>query len=302
MGRKTSSTRQAVRGLLATAVLRLMAWLPLSFNRRVGSFLGWLAWTLGSENRRFTEINLAIAFPDMPPAQRAQLARQSLIESARGMAELGWVWHRPQQALARTRGNNAELQAVLASETPVMILAPHLGCWEVLNFWLTQQADLHAMFMPSGIDRLDALVLKSRQTLGSTLHPATARGVVSLVKAIRQGQAITAILPDQVPDAHSGLYANFYGRPARTGTLSSKLIRQTGARVFMAFAKRLPSAQGYEIQMLPADNEIYSEDLDTSVAALNRSVEQLIALCPEQYLWSYRRWRKPPPGMKSPYK
>lgn len=302
MGRKSSSTTLTLRGLVAVAVLRLLAWLPLRANRAVGTLTGLLSWWLHSNNRRITEINLGIAFPHLCAIEREQLARTSLIESARSMAELGWVWHRPEQALAITRGDNEAFQSALADGKPVMILAPHLGCWEVLNFWLTQQADLHAMFAPSKIARLDALVLRSRERLGSTLHPATARGVVSLVKAIRKGHAITAILPDQVPDKNSGLYADFYGRPARTGTLSSKLIQQTGATTFLAFAKRLPGAQGYQIIMQPAEADIYSDNLATSLAGLNRGVEQLIAQCPEQYLWSYKRFRKPPPGINSPYK
>jgi KDO2-lipid IV(A) lauroyltransferase len=115
------------------------------------------------------------------------------------------------------------------------------------------------------------------------------------VRALKGG-AITAILPDQVPDRRSGRFAPFFGHPALTGTLSCKLIQQSGAQVFMATALRLPGVQGYRICFREPDADIYSEDLDTSLAALNQSVEALIREAPEQYLWSYRRFRRVPPG------
>jgi Kdo2-lipid IVA lauroyltransferase/acyltransferase len=301
MGRKTHQATLQLRGRLATGMLRLMASLPLATNRAFGWLIGWLLWLLNGDSRRVTEINLERCLPDLSAQQRRLLARQSLIETGKGMTELGWIWHHQEQALALSRGGNSEFDAALKSGTPIIILAPHLGCWEVLNFWLAQQAPMHAMFLPSGIDRLDNLVRASREKIGSTMHPATARGVATLVRALKKGHSLTAILPDQVADRRGGRFADFYGHPAWTGTLSSKLIQQSGAQVFMAFAKRLPAQNGYEIVMQPADQDIYAEDIGTSLAGLNRSIEALIAEAPAQYLWSYKRFRRAPEGQTKPY-
>lgn len=301
MGRKTHQATLQLRGRLATGLLQLMALLSLNANRAVGHFIGLLLWQLNGSSRRVTETNLQMCFPEMPSQQRTLLARQSLIETAKGMTELGWVWHRPEQALALTHGGNTEFSAALETGAAVIVLAPHLGCWEVLNFWLAKQAPMHAMFLPSGIQRLDDLVLASREKIGSTMHPATARGVATLVRALKKGHSLTAILPDQVADRHGGRFADFYGQPAWTGTLSSKLIQQTGAQVFMAFAKRLPEHNGYQVLMQPADQGIYSDDMDTSLAALNNSIEALISEAPAQYLWSYKRFRRAPEGQAKPY-
>lgn len=301
MGRKTRQATLQLRGHLATGVLRLMALLPLAANRAFGRMIGLLLWQLNGVSRRVTEINLARCLPNLPAEKRNLLARQSLIETGKGMTELGWVWHHPEQALVLTHGGNSEFDAALESGTPVIVLAPHLGCWEVLNFWLAKQAPMHAMFLPSGVERLDNLVRTSREKIGSTMHPATARGVATLVRALKKGHSLTAILPDQVANRRGGRFADFYGQPAWTGTLSAKLIQQTSAQVFMAFAKRLPDASGYQVIMQPADNDIYADDIDTSLAALNRAIESLIAEAPAQYLWSYKRFRRAPDGQSKPY-
>jgi KDO2-lipid IV(A) lauroyltransferase len=41
--------------------------------------------------------------------------------------------------------------------------------------------------------------------------------------------------------------------------------------------------------------------MDTSLAAVNRAVEDCIAIDPAQYLWSYRRFKTQPEGVPDFY-
>lgn len=293
---------QTFKGRTAVLALRLVACLPFTLNRWLATLIGTLIATLPTAALRNSRINLALCYPELSARQHKRLARQSLVESIRNTFEIALFWHHPEAGLKRVvRVDGGEpLQAAVDSGKPVMILAPHLGCWEVLNFWLADHYDLHVMFAPSGLPEVDALVRQGREHFGSTMYPTTARGVAGLVRAMRKG-AMTAILPDQVPDRRSGRHAPFYGQPAYTGTLACKLVQQTGAQPFMAWAKRLPGTQGYELRFRPADNAIADPDLDTSLVALNQSIEALINEGPEQYLWSYKRFRRPPAGIRAPY-
>lgn len=53
--------------------------------------------------------------------------------------------------------------------------------------------------------------------------------------------------------------------------------------------------------LLPVGEDLYSEDIQTSLAALNRGVEAIVALAPEQYQWEYKRFRDRPPGVSAAY-
>jgi KDO2-lipid IV(A) lauroyltransferase len=57
----------------------------------------------------------------------------------------------------------------------------------------------------------------------------------------------------------------------------------------------------YRVSVIPAGEDLYSEDADLALAALNRGVEQCIAIDPAQYLWSYRRFRTRPEGERPVY-
>ena len=300
MGRRTNPYIQTLKGRAAVGALRLLGLLPFRLNRAGAAALGGLLARLSTEAREVTRINLSLCLPDHP--DREALVRESLVESVKNTFEIARFWSKPEDGLQRVVSEQGDgpLREAVANKEPILILAPHLGCWEVLNFWLAREFGLHAMFAPSGLPELDALVKQGREHFGTTMYPATARGVAGLVRAMRKG-ALTAILPDQVADRRSGRFAPFFGQPAYTGTLSCKLVKQTNARVFMAWARRLPGDEGFEIRVRPADPDIHDEDLDHALKAMNRSIEALILEDPSQYLWSYKRFRRQPPGGTLPY-
>ena len=300
MGRRTNPYIQTLKGRAAVGALRLLGLLPFRLNRALATTLGRLLSRLSTEARQVTRINLSLCLPDHP--DREALVRESLVESVKNTFEIARFWSHPEDGLRRVVSEQGDgpLREAVANQEPILILAPHLGCWEVLNFWLAREFGLHAMFAPSGLPELDALVKQGREHFGTTMYPASARGVAGLVRAMRKG-ALTASLPDQVADRRSGRFAPFFGQAAYTGTLSCKLVKQTNARVFLAWARRLPGDQGFEIRVRPADPDIHDEDLDHALKAMNRSIEALILEDPAQYLWSYKRFRRQPPGGTLPY-
>jgi len=59
--------------------------------------------------------------------------------------------------------------------------------------------------------------------------------------------------------------------------------------------ERLPGGR-FRVNFMRADEDVYSADMETSLAAVNRGVERCIALDPAQYLWSYKRFKTRPEG------
>jgi len=308
MGKYDDTRRNRIRGRLAVAALRLIAALPLALNRRFGALVGWLAWRFGGEPRRISDINLRLCFPELSDTERTALLRQSMIETGKGASEMAALWLNPPLAIRHIVAVEGDqpLRDALNSGQSVVMLAPHLGCWEAVNFWMSSQFDLHALFKPSHLKAVNDVVLESRQHYGGTFYPASARGVAGVVRALKNGPAVTGILPDQVPDDRGGRFVPFFNLPTLTGTLPVKLLQQSGGRAFMVFAKRLPGVEGYRIVIREPDVGIYNEDLDTALTAMNRSIEALIREAPEQYVWNYKRFRREPAnndsGWKNPYR
>ena len=182
----------------------------------------------------------------------------------------------------------------------VVVLAPHLGNWEVLGLHLGMLGQVVSLYEPVKLEMLSNLIVRARQRSGALLVPTTKRGLASLVKSVKAGH-IAGILPDQVPTkGASGENVEFMGNLCSTGTLSSNIIRRTGALAVFGFAQRISG--GFQIRYLPASDKIYSEDISESLTALNTGVEKCISYCPEQYQWEYKRFRTHPRELSQVYK
>lgn len=271
---------------------RLSRW-PLSRLWRVSSSLGPLVYRLNKREREVTERNLDVVYPELSLSERKAFAQQSLRHSTATMLELGHAWmaepHKVEAGILAVYGRD-KLDNARTEGRGVIVLAPHFGNWEVLNFWLSSHFPFTAMYEPPKITALDPVIRHGRERMGANLVPTNPRGVAALLKALKRSEAI-GILPDQEPDWGSGVFAPFFGRDAYTATLLPKLVARTQARVVTGVALRIPG-KGFEIHFLDADERVYSDDDVISATGVNACVEAAVALEPTQYQWEYKRYRK----------
>lgn len=287
-------TRRAQYQARAIAGLwRMLSRWPVTRLWRTAAFMGPQIYRFSKRERRVTELNLARVFPDQTAQQRKAFAIQSLQHSTATMLELGHAWMAPPEkveaSILAVHGRD-KLDSARAEGRGVIVLAPHFGNWEVLNFWLSSHFPFTAMYEPPKIADLEAITRHGRERMGAQLVPTNPRGVAALLKALKRSEAI-GILPDQEPAWGSGVFAPFYGHEAYTATLLPKLVARTQARVVTGVARRIPG-KGFEIHFLDADERVYSEDDTLSATGVNASVEASIALDPPQYQWEYKRYRK----------
>lgn len=287
---------------LAVGLFQLSALLPLRLARGLGNLIGACSWWLNSGARQVTEENLQICFPEMPEPERRQLARDSLRHLGKMGMELGLVWCRDSRVVTRKiiRVSGREcMDAALAQGKGVILLAPHIGNWEVVGLYLAENFTVTNMYQPPDNPALDELIRSARVRSGAGLVPTNTTGVKALLRALKRGEVV-GVLPDQVPPPNGGNFAPLFGIPALTQSLGYNLIRRTGARAVMGYAKRIPG--GFEMVFMPVPEAIYSEDEVTSLTALNRAVEATVEDVPAQYQWEYKRFRKQPGGERKYYR
>lgn len=283
---------------IAECLLRLCAWLPLWLLRGLGRLVGHWLWWSRSRSRLVTERNVALCMPQEPVQRRRQLAREHLDALACTALELGPLWFRSGRSLekmVREVEGSAHVESALSDRRGVIILAPHLGNWELLSYYLGSRYAIHAMYLPYGDSRIDELVRGARSRSGATLVPAERRGVKRLLTVLREGGVI-GVLPDQEPKRGNGVYAPFFGRAALTMTLAGNLAARTGSVPVCAFAERVRG--GFAIRFQAAAPGLDDPDPVKAATALNRSVEHCVRRCAEQYQWEYKRFKAQPDGVK----
>ncbi|MDR2012090.1 MAG: lipid A biosynthesis acyltransferase [Rhodanobacter sp.] len=272
--------------------LRLAGRLPLSVLHAFGTAFGRLLWLANGRMRRITERNLALVLAHESAPARRRLACAALEETGKAMTEIAKVWGNPPEAglaLIREVCGQSLFDAALAADRGLIIAAPHLGCWELLNYWLATHTPLAILYRAPRYADLEPLLRKTRGGLPVEQVRAEGAGVRTLYRRLQTG-GVVGILPDQKPKQGEGENVPFFGVPAQTMVLLPRLAERTGATVLFSFAERLPRGAGYRVHILPAPEGIADKDIGIACAALNRGVENCVRLAFAQYQWTYKRY------------
>ena len=272
--------------------LRWMSRWPLWLLHGLGALVGWLVFLASSDYRR-----RLMQHADKAGASRAQ-ALAAVASAGRMLFEIPWLWLRPKdQPLGNwVRWDGAErISAALARGHGLLLLTPHLGCFEAAAQAYAErfggQAPITVMYRPARKAWLRELVAVSRDRPGLVATPAALAGVRQMLRALKKGHCV-GVLPDQVPPQGQGVWAPFFGQDAYTMTLAARLIEQTGATAVLLWCERLRGGRGFVVHVrdFVAAPGVNTEQLTVQV---NQAMEGLIREAPQQYLWGYNRYKPP---------
>jgi len=257
---------------------------------------------LSPVKRHTTERNLERCYPDLGATEREQLVRASFQHYLCSILETGhnWYWSWEKMDSHCVEIVNEELfREAQASGKGILALAPHFGAWEFLGMYLQAIENIAILYKPPSNPQLEKALLDRRRRGGGTFIPATAPGLWQLYQHLRSG-FMAGILPDQQPPGGKGRFVPFFNNLALTSDLLPRLVKKTDCLVLATICERLEGGK-YRVHVIPADPEIYSDDLDAALLAMNRTIERCIAVDPAQYLWSYRRFKAQPEGAEPFY-
>lgn len=204
------------------------------------------------------------------------------------------VWLRPYPStLKLVKGTVGweRFETALADGQGVIILAPHIGCFEIINLHVASQHPFTAMYKPPRQPSLERLMRMGRERGLARLVPADLSGVRAQFAALKRGEAI-GILPDQVASSGDGVWAPFFDRLAYTPTLAANLQRKTHAAIFFVAAERLSWGRGFQIHFVPFEGDLPADKCEAA-SLINHGVEAMIRRFPAQYMWTYNRHKRP---------
>lgn len=289
----------AFKTLLIKTVFSLIALLSLKNCHRFGRFLGWLYLVIPNRPSHVTKVNIKLCFPKMNEFEQKILVKKSLIETAKTLVEASpmWLWEKDKLFNLIKNVEGKELvEKALNKNKGVILALPHLGNWELLSLYCSDKFTTTTMYQKPKLVEIDSIIKTGRERFGSNLVPADNVGVRAMYKALKKNECI-CILPDQEPSKGNGIFTNFLNINAYSMTLVSRLTKKTDATVIIAYAKRLANGEGYEIffsEVKGMSEKIKSDVENESIVYLNSEIEKCIRDIPEQYQWSYKRFRTQP--------
>jgi len=279
--------------------MRLIAPLPLSWIRGLGTVMGWVLYVLAVPRRRVIMTNLALCFPQESLAVRRRWARECVVHFAQAWFDRAWLWNGKLEVLRprlRIIGAVEELQG----DTPTVIFAPHFFGLDAAGTAINDQIrrPMVSIYTPQRNEAVDQWLHDGRRRFGNLQLFYRDQGVKGIVAALREG-ALLYLLSDMNFGPEESIFVPFYGVQAATVPSLPRFARLGRAKVVPVTARLTP--QGYDIEVHPAWENYPSADVQADTAYMNHWLEGVINTMPSQYYWVHKRFKTRPPGEPSVY-
>ncbi len=285
----------------AVALLRTFSMLPLPLLWVLGALLGEIASRVPSRARHTADVNLALCFPDLDDAARQRLRRATFRAFMQAIVSIGvgiWASRDRLRRLVRFR-DRFIYDSALAAGQHVILLAPHFVVLEIAGLRLSQEHPMVSMYKSPKNPVFDRVMRRGRSRFGGVMIERSS-DLLPLVRLLREGRPFY-YLPDQDPGGAPSVFAPFFGVPTATLTAPSRIARLARAAVIPCYTRLLPFGRGYEVIMKPPLPNFPSADPVADATCLNAAIEQAVREMPEQYLWTYKRFKSRPLNMPSRY-
>ncbi|MGB2817952.1 MAG: lipid A biosynthesis acyltransferase [Burkholderiaceae bacterium] len=266
---------------------------------RLGDFLGDLLWWLVVPRRRIALANLRACFPAMDEDERRRLARRCFRNVARSALDHSVLWMADRARVERYVRVGGVKHLLSQQNRPLIMIAPHFVGLDAGGIRFNTLARGISIYSKQKNGVWDAWLLKGRQRFNDPVLVAR-QGVDmrAVVRTVKEGLPLY-YLPDMDLGAANSVFVPFFGVPAATIPMVSRIARMTGAKVMMAVTEM--TDDGYVLHFEAPWTDFPGASVEDDTARMNRELERWVLKMPDQYLWTHKRFKTRPPGAPSVY-
>ncbi len=276
-------------------LLKLLAHLPLSVLYLFADVAYLIIYYLKPYRKKIVLENLQRSFPEKTTNELEIIAKQFYRNFADVIFEILKTYTIKNNDLKqRVIIKNPDFfQLYLEKNQPLVFMSAHYCNWEWLLLGVAAQMPfpLAVIYKPLHYKPGDDFMLKVRSRFN--VEPVAVKQVSRTLIKRRNEMYALCLLADQSPTINETKYwTTFLNQDSAFPTGVEKIAQLGKAAVFYAKMKRIKRGH-YEIYFellndLPNDNE-------TILAKYIATMEQQIKETPEDWLWSYRKWKYPKP-------
>ncbi len=281
-------------------LLVVSGWLPLRVLWVLGNALGGLFYLLPSPACRIAAKNIEMCFPELTPRERRKFIKRHFRYCGVAVLGLGIPLFAPQWRLKECVSvrDQHNFDAARASGRSIIVLAPHFITLDIGGMRAGFDKNFVCMYRKAR-DPLIEYLFQRRTRCGAVLVDRLA-SLKPLLRYIHEGRPFY-YLPDQDMGERASVFVPFFGVPAATVTALSRIAQSTKAVVVPCVSRILPKGRGFEVRFYPAFENFPTDDPVADARRMNREIEGWVREMPEQYMWSYRRFKTRPNNEPSLY-
>jgi Kdo2-lipid IVA lauroyltransferase/acyltransferase len=279
---------------LGLGLVRTLNVLPLQAQLAVGRALGRLAHRFARRDRRIASINITLCLPGLSASEREELIREHFESLGCALLETGLVWWASDRRLRKLIQFEGEehLRAALARGHGALMLSAHFTTLEMGARALTLLGPTSVMYLTPSNPLIAELSRRGRER--HTVQAVTSEQIRDLLHNLKSNLPVWYAPDQRFTDKNSELVP-FFGIPAASNVATSRLAKISGAPVLPYFPERRADNSGYVIIIHPPLRNFPSGDAIADTRRFHELIEDHARRNPAQYLWTYKRFKRPGP-------
>lgn len=259
-------------------IRKILLYSPLFFTYLFGRVLGSIFYA-SKKKRRNAFRNIKTAFPNLPYKQADKIIKHSFINYGLTIAE-AFVPQRIQKNI-KVIG-----QEHIDKAKGGIFVAIHEGSWETYNAWFSNYLKKqYIMFVKQQKTYNFASFINDLRNIDGL---TTTDSIKDIIKAL-QNNAFLGMVIDQGMDS-AFIYLDFFSQVVPTPTGAVFLAQKYNKPIYPCFGYR-QGGLNHTIEVMPAVST-EGKTQEEVLSSLHRIFEQYLTKYPQEYVWSYKRFKK----------
>jgi KDO2-lipid IV(A) lauroyltransferase len=281
-----------MKKILIEIIIQLLSMLPLCVIRGIGCLVGDISLKFSKRSAARLRKNLLITGLANPSNIDEMVRKTAHAQGMTLVEALLIAWRKDRkyiESLCNVDQDSFNLvNDALARGERILFFTPHIGNFELaLKYYLYNlPLDIKFLYKPSKNPIINQIMLDGRKESNASPEPTNSKGVRTLMKHFQDGGDI-GILPDNVAAGGSGDWLKFFGQDVYATTLAAKIYQQY--KPMTIIMQSIRTKKGFDMKFIQFKPT--SDDTHTLMQELYNTLEKMVLEAPEQYYWSYDRFR-----------
>ncbi len=250
--------------------------------------------TLGPlfRSSKICENNLLKAFPNLNKIERKKIINNMWINYGKIFAEYLFIKNfRFSETISKNViiENQDELEKIKKDGSPVIFVSGHFNNFELMAMHIEKSGiDLAAIYRPLNNKFLNPLMEKIRKKfICSKQIKKGISGTKELLKHFKNGTSIALMIDQRVSQ---GIKSDFFNEKALTTTIPAQFVKKFNAKIVPIYIER-KEENNFKLKVYKPIKFKNEDSIEFITLHLNKILEDMIILNPEQWIWTHNRWK-----------
>lgn len=261
---------------------------------RASSFSGFVVSKIGPifRSKKIIDYNLSIAFPDISIKKKEQIKNKMWFNYGRILSEYIFLKNFRYSNLS----NNVEIEGseilenIKNDTAPVVFISGHFDNFELMAMHIEKSGiNLAAIYRPLNNIFLNPIMenIRKKYICKNQIKKGIS-GTKQSLKFFKNGTSIALMIDQRVSQ---GISSKFFEKDCFTTSIPAQFVQKFQCKIVPIYIERIEKIN-FKMKIYEPISFSKSDSIEFITEELNKILEKMIKLNPDQWIWTHNRWKK----------